>query len=63
MSMTRKHFVDLANALKWARPDVEETSPEYLLWEHICREIASVCVRHNGAFNRSRFMAACRGEK
>lgn len=46
--MTRKHFKDLANALKESKAPFD-----------VCARIASTLAKYNARFDRSKFMEAC----
>jgi len=59
MSLSRKHFQDLANILAQSRPlETRVSDPEYFLWNQLRNELASFCVRHNPRFDRQRFFDA-----
>jgi len=59
MSLSRKHFQDLANILAQSRPSETRVSdPEYFLWNQLRRDLAVFCTRHNSRFDRQRFFAA-----
>ena len=52
--MSRKHFNALAESLKWHA----EKLPPDLFWD-LVDDIADVCARSNGRFDRQRFRRAC----
>ncbi len=52
--MSRKHFIALAESLKWHADKL----PEDLFWD-LVDDIADVCARSNGRFDRGRFRRAC----
>ena len=63
--MTRKHFADLAHALRKQRPEAEGYADpdrrrdyESDLWRAIVVEVADVCYSFNGRFDRERFYRA-----
>lgn len=64
-SMTRKHFVHMADVLKNMKPEDrnKETKREYkkrlMVWENTCKEMAYFCSAYNYSFNKSTFMSAC----
>lgn len=65
--MTRKHFVDLAEALH----NIQPASPvgnndgalvaAAVIWNAAVRATGDVCDKHNDRFNRDAFVAACGG--
>jgi hypothetical protein len=56
--MTRKHFIELANALKVNAPDANACKAEAILFRSIVSAVASVCGRANSRFNLGRFEEA-----
>lgn len=56
--MSRKHFVTLAGALAESRPSID--SQGYGQWLLTCDSICNACAEHNYAFDRDKFMQACR---
>lgn len=56
--MTRKHFIELANALKVNAPDSNACKAEAVLFRSIVGAVASVCKRSNSRFDLSRFETA-----
>ena len=52
--MSRKHFIALAEALAWHADKL----PPDLFWD-LVDDIADVCARENGRFDRQRFRTAC----
>ena len=64
MSMSRKHFQDIAEELKNCRIDTRRLGMEDSIllddqWSSCVKAMADVCNRHNSNFNRSRFYEAC----
>lgn len=58
MSMTRKHFKLLAEALKDSMPEpTDETAMSQ--WQKSCKHVAGVLRQANPAFNRDKFLEAC----
>lgn len=61
--MTRKHYVKLAESLRFARPDRGEESPapnpHAAQWQADVRAVADVLAADNGRFDRGRFYRAC----
>lgn len=55
--MTRKHYIELAAAIHEALADVETPEAEQAI-KRLAREIAVICKRDNGSFDRSRFLTA-----
>src|ERR1700730_9038679 len=67
-NMSKKHFISLAQAFKYNRPNLPlgtygklRLSERCKQWNWDVESVASVCVSHNGMFNRSRFITACGG--
>lgn len=56
--MTRKHFIELANALKVNAPDSNACKAEAVLFRSIVGAVASVCKRANSRFDLVRFEEA-----
>ena len=56
--MTRKHFEELALALRMSRPDFGGQI-RYRQWETDVDYIANVCASFNPRFDRDRFRKAC----
>ncbi|HET7181530.1 MAG TPA: hypothetical protein VFI15_04790 [Candidatus Limnocylindrales bacterium] len=63
--MSRKHFADLARALRKQRPEPEGFADpdrrrdyEYDVWRAVVVEVADVCYSFNGRFDRGRFYRA-----
>lgn len=68
--MTRKHFNGIAAAVKAARIEAADcrmghprgvtiaASPVAIV-DQLARDLADVCARDNGAFDRARFLRAC----
>lgn len=54
--MTRKHFRELADNLRFVKPDDPAALAQ---WEQDVRAVADACAVANGGFDRSRFYAAC----
>lgn len=57
-SMTRKHFIELASALKMSAPDGNSCEGETVLFRSIVGAVASVCKRSNPRFDLARFEVA-----
>lgn len=55
--MTRKDFVVIANALNASKP-----AKANAVWEATVNNMADALAHTNAAFDRGRFIAACRGE-
>jgi len=51
--MTRKHFSALAEALRVARPDMDEAA-----FNELMHSIADICQAANSNFNRDKFIYA-----
>jgi hypothetical protein len=60
--MSKKHFIALAQALHYRRPEDHWDANKRVQWELDVNAIADVCARFNGAFDRGRFISACNGE-
>jgi hypothetical protein len=56
--MTKKHFIQLAEALKINAPDSNSCKAETLLFRSIVGAVASVCRRANSRFDLGRFEVA-----
>jgi hypothetical protein len=56
--MTRKHFRELADALKIHAPDSNACQAEAVLFRSIVKAIAHACKRSNSRFDYGRFEAA-----
>ena len=56
--MTRRHFIELANALKLNAPDSNASKAEAVLFRSIVGAVASVCKRANTRFDLGRFELA-----
>ena len=58
--MTKKHFIAIAAALKFARQEMDEgnTAPKLVI-DNLSEDIALICARTNPNFDRSRFLSAC----
>jgi hypothetical protein len=65
-SMTKQHFIALADALRETRPIQTDDSllhqTEEWQWNQDVQAIASVCARANSRFNRERWLGYIRGE-
>lgn len=57
--MTRKHFKEMAERLKWHKPDANASNEEKALWVKLVDEMAGMGKMFNGNFDRDRFMTAC----
>jgi hypothetical protein len=61
--MTRKHYVAMAESLRFARPPQGEEhpapSPSAAQWQADVRAVADVFGADNGRFDRGRFDRAC----
>lgn len=52
--MTRKHFAELAAALKRVRPSKDD--PEYKQWLSDVHSIGRACAKFNPNFNHTKFL-------
>ncbi len=57
--MTRKHFRELAGALKHVRPVDPGAVALHEKWRETVREVGNVCLSSNSLFNRDLFEKAC----
>ena len=55
MSLTRKHFKGIADAVK----ETKRERPEQAALDTLARKLASYLATTNPAFDRSKFLAAC----
>jgi len=60
MSMTKKDFEGIAALLKKTEPGIDKPSAAFEIWNSLRHELADFCAKQNPAFNRHRFMEACR---
>lgn len=66
MSLTHKHFNELAEIFRSFEPDEKEqegfdgftSTNEFLLWKQLRQRIAEFCAKHNSQFDYERFMKA-----
>jgi hypothetical protein len=56
--MSRKHFQQLADALRQNKPTAMSGEAEIELFRQLVRDIGTACGRANPRFNRSRFERA-----
>lgn len=61
MTMQRRHFQFIADALRETRPDDDSHSSVMLQWDQTVRTMAIKLERTNAQFNSSRFIEACGG--
>ncbi len=57
--MTRKHFIALARALKFAREEMDRGMSAQICIAGLVDDIAIVCQQSNEHFDKARFRAAC----
>ena len=57
--MSRKHFISLARAMAYARPN-QKKKARFEQWEKDVQAIASVCSEANDRFDQPKFVAACK---
>lgn len=58
-TMSKKHFIKLAEALKQTRPERIGLENKWHQWCLMVRAVADVCASTNERFDRGRFLAAC----
>ncbi len=59
MEMTKKHFEAIAAVMR----NLRNGYPTHRwLWTVATEKLADLCAQFNPAFDRERFLAACRGE-
>ncbi len=65
MSLTRKHFIELAEIFKQFQPkrkqhcfSLMQVKLELQLWDELRKRIAEFCAKHNNEFDYDRFMKA-----
>lgn len=60
--MSKKHFVSLAQAMKFTRPEFGKlTSERPRQWNSDVESLANVCALYNERFNYQEFYKACGG--
>jgi len=58
--MTKKHFIQLAAALRYAREELDAGSEgPYSILDNLRQDIETICHQSNSNFNVHRFRAAC----
>lgn len=67
MSLTRKHFNELAEIFKSLEPDKAIKSnaqaARHFVWEDLRERIAEFCAKHNSQFDYDRFMKASENDE
>lgn len=62
MGLTRTHFIEIAGALREARPGAEAPPLVWDVWARCVVKIADVLGRKNPTFDRELFVKNCKGE-
>ncbi len=62
MSLTRKHFIELAEIFKSLEPDIG-FSGERTAWENLRERIAEFCAKQNSQFDYDHFMKASENDE
>lgn len=62
LTMTKQHFIALADALRLTEPTDTAGATEYQQWKCTVAAIADVCARQNPRFNRERWLDYINGE-
>ena len=60
-TMTKKHFIALADALRAEKPGTNWDPNKMVQWELDVKAIANVCAAHNPNFNRERWLGYIAG--
>ena len=58
MSLTRKHFIELAEIFRQSEPELQPFDKQRFVWENLRERIAEFCAKHNSEFDYDRFMKA-----
>lgn len=56
--MTKKHFIQLAAALKFARSEIDGHTAPIKIMDELIEDIGLICARTNSNFDKARFRAA-----
>jgi len=59
MSLTRQHFIAIAETLKDCKPSTDDRPCCLSQWELTVRHICRTVGRYNSNFDYDRFMSAC----
>lgn len=61
MSISKKHFEQLADELSRVKPNYEDDVADCALdqWKRDCRAVATMCAYNNSNFDTDRFLRAC----
>ena len=62
MSMSKKDFIALADALRSEKPGANWNPNKMVQWELDIKAVADVCQKSNPRFNRDRWLAYIAGE-
>lgn len=61
VTVTKRHFIELAKKLKDCRPGANWDANKHVQWDLCVKAVADVCYQSNTAFNHGRFIEACGG--
>lgn len=60
--MTKKHFIELADALRKTKPSSADDDHVHTPWESTVSDVADFCLNQNPRFDRSRWVDYINGK-